>query len=91
MQDFDKLDGILRDYKHFMSENPDIDRTLPTHVHMSGFADDGLQVHVHVSLPPHLPSLRQQSLANTAMSQTDSLHIHGISQGQSGYGFEPIL
>lgn len=52
MQDFDKLDGILKEYKRFMSESPYIDKTLPSHVHLAGFATDGLQVHVHVSPSP---------------------------------------
>ena len=47
-QDFDKLDGILKDYKRFMSECPLIDRTLPTHVNLDGFSNDGLKIHVHV-------------------------------------------
>ena len=49
-QDFDKLDGILKDYKAFMSECPLIDRTLPTHVNLDGFSNDGLKIHVHVRL-----------------------------------------
>ena len=49
-QDFDKLDGILKDYKRFMSECPLIDRTLPTHVNLDGFSNDGLKIHVHVRL-----------------------------------------
>ncbi len=52
MQDFDKLEGILRDYKHFMSQCPNIDKTLPAHVHLSGFVEEGLQIHVHVSPDP---------------------------------------
>ena len=49
-QDFDKLDGILKDYKRFMSECSLIDRTLPTHVNLDGFSNDGLKIHVHVCL-----------------------------------------
>jgi hypothetical protein len=57
MQDFDKLDSILKDYKHFMSQCPGIDKTLPAHVHLSGFVEEGLQIHVHVSLNPILGRL----------------------------------
>ena len=48
MQDFDKLESILKDYKRFMSESPHIDNSLPTHVHLAGFASDGLHINVHV-------------------------------------------
>ena len=53
-QDFDKLDGILKDYKRFMSECPLIDRTLPTHVNLDGFSNDGLKIHVHVHIAADL-------------------------------------
>ena len=53
-QDFDKLEGILKDYKRFMSESPHVDDTLPNHVHLGGFASDGLHVHVHVCSWSHL-------------------------------------
>ena len=65
MQDFDKLDSILKDYKQFMSQSPGIDKTLPAHVHLSGFVEEGLQIHVHVSLNPILGRLgRQGSIAD---------------------------
>lgn len=47
-QDFDKLEGILKDYKRFMSESPHVDASLPNHAHLGGFASDGLHIHVHV-------------------------------------------
>ena len=56
LQDFDKLEAILKDYKRFMSESPHIDKSLPTHVHLGGFASDGLHINVHVCSSPCLLS-----------------------------------
>ena len=69
MQDFDKLDGILKDYKHFMSESPYIDKTLPSHVHLAGFAADGLQIHVHVRPINAIHACTPISLGHTCLHQ----------------------
>ena len=48
MQDFDKLESILADYKAFCKGSDSIDHNLPLHVNLAGFDDEGLKIAVHV-------------------------------------------
>lgn len=51
MQDFDKLEGILKEYKNFLKESDSIDMNLPLHAHLAGFDEEGLKIAVHVRTP----------------------------------------
>lgn len=51
-QDFDKLEGILKDYKKFLEASDSIDMSLPMHAHLAGFDEEGLKIAVHVSTHP---------------------------------------
>ena len=61
LQDFDKLEGILKEYKNFLKESDSIDMNLPLHAHLAGFDEEGLKIAVHVRTPhplhalPHTP------------------------------------
>ncbi len=51
-QDFDKLEGILKDYKGFLEASDSIDMSLPLHAHLAGFDEEGLKIAVHVRTHP---------------------------------------
>lgn len=47
-QDFDVVESILQEYKAFLKAHPLVDKTLPMHVYMSAYEEDGLRVSVSV-------------------------------------------
>ena len=53
-QDFDKLEGILKDYKEFLKASDSIDMSLPLHAHLAGFDEEGLKIAVLVSTHFHI-------------------------------------
>ncbi|KAK9909058.1 hypothetical protein WJX75_006607 [Coccomyxa subellipsoidea] len=67
-QDFDKLEGILKEYKNFLKESDSIDMNLPLHAHLAGFDEEGLKIAVHVHTRPsasrHYSSFKQDMLLN---------------------------
>lgn len=48
LQDFDKLESILKEYKQFLQDSDSIDMSLPLHAHLAGFDEEGLKIAVHV-------------------------------------------
>ncbi|BDA41457.1 probable low conductance mechanosensitive channel YnaI at C-terminar half [Coccomyxa sp. Obi] len=67
-QDFDKLEGILKDYKTFLEASDSIDMSLPLHAHLAGFDEEGLKIAVHVHSRPsasrHYSAFKQEMLLN---------------------------
>ncbi|EIE25208.1 hypothetical protein COCSUDRAFT_61447 [Coccomyxa subellipsoidea C-169] len=67
-QDFDKLEGILKEYREFLEDSDSIDMTLPLHANLAGFEEEGLKIAVHVHSRPsasrHYSSFKQDMLLN---------------------------
>ncbi len=73
MQDFDKLEGILKEYREFLEDSDSIDMTLPLHANLAGFEEEGLKIAVHVSARSSLPC----TFAWPMPAQMPFMHVQG--------------
>lgn len=48
LQDFEVVESILEEYKAYLKSHPLVDKTLPVHVCLSAYEEDGLKIAVSV-------------------------------------------